>query len=407
MTPSLQMQQVAGFPLVEPFGEAVVATDLDNPALLARLTSRDIVSVDEVVSMSGAGGLSGDMARLHVTLGGGAKMSMVVKTTKPCSMGLSSKLGLAREAYFLHFFGERSRGWSLDMLPEVYFSCGDFARGNKLMILEDLQGAIQLGHFFGSGTPLNWNSDLTVLTAGAPTMTAEAASREAFLAYAKMHAMFWNDNSLLCLGYLRGFDWHQHLGQGSFEVAQKEGASYWAATKARIEENTELVKWAPELIAVMDASLSRISWDDFQGRVRTAPFTLVHGDAHPANMMWVPGIRRLVLLDFEVVGIGSGPQDLSQFLISHMAPAVRRKCEASLVREYYDALVQNGIDRSSYSWDACWHEYKMGGFERWVWLLALLTTMCPADMVQYWHDQMLAYMQDHSITPDNIGMPRV
>ena len=400
-------------PVLAPIGERVSSAELfADAALLGRLIGKSVASIDGVVSMAGAGGQSGEMTRLRVTLAdseGGGALSMVVKTTKPNGSDQSAKLGLAREAYF---FGSeisaRFREATGGALPHVYYCYGDVALGEKTIVFEDLGDAIQLGYFFGGGSPLNWGKDLAALTAAAaPDFDAQAATRAAFSAFARLHAGNWNDRGLVQHAYLRGADWFQQQGEASFLAAQQQGAACWAKTKPAIEQGTTKVKWAPELVAIIDASFARVSWTAFQERLRATPFTLVHADSHPANMMWRAATQRLVLLDFEVVGLGSGPQDLSQFLISHMASATRRACEHDLVRGYYAELTANGVSADEYSWDACWAEYQRGGSERWVWLVALLSAMCPAPMVQFWHDQLLEFMQDHGITAASVGMPRV
>eukprot|EP00287_Rhodomonas_sp_CCMP768_P024463 CAMPEP_0202849904 /NCGR_PEP_ID=MMETSP1389-20130828/82150_1 /ASSEMBLY_ACC=CAM_ASM_000865 /TAXON_ID=302021 /ORGANISM="Rhodomonas sp., Strain CCMP768" /LENGTH=51 /DNA_ID=CAMNT_0049528015 /DNA_START=1 /DNA_END=152 /DNA_ORIENTATION=- len=39
------------------------------------------------------------------------------------------------------------------------------------------------------------------------------------------------------------------------------------------------------------------------------------------------GCGSLKLIDWEMVGVGSGPQDLAQYMISHATPALRQECE--------------------------------------------------------------------------------
>ena len=94
-----------------------------------------------------------------------------------------------------------------------------------------------------------------------------------------------------------------------------------------------------------------------------------------------------------------------------MAPEARREVEHKLVEKYYAELTggkyENGPTSSNYTWEMCWREYIHGGAERWVWLLAFLATLCPDKMTQYFHDQLLAFMLDHNITAENVGMPRV
>lgn len=141
---------------------------------------------------------------------------------------------------------------------------------------------------------------------------------------------------------------------------------------------------------------------------------MVHGDFHPANMMWKPipsydktkASGLIYFLDWEMVGIGSGPQDLAQFFISHVSSETRRICELKLLREYYEALNET-ITNDRFSWEDCKRDYSHGGAERWIWLLPLLAEMCPDKMVQFFHDQLQQFLEDHNLNASNIGMPRV
>lgn len=42
---------------------------------------------------------------------------------------------------------------------------------------------------------------------------------------------------------------------------------------------------------------------------------------------------KLLLLDWENVGIGSGPQEIGQYLISHMDPSLRAQVEREVVED--------------------------------------------------------------------------
>lgn len=139
-----------------------------------------------------------------------------------------------------------------------------------------------------------------------------------------------------------------------------------------------------------------------------------------ANMMWRKHPRlqqsgdnaanttssHLVLLDWEVVGVGSGAQDLGQYFISHFSPEARRLCEDRLLDTYYDHLLQCGVSPEEYSREACVREYVSGGVERWIFLLAVMASV-PDPMMQYFHDQVLAFARDHMVTTDTVGMPRL
>merc|ERR1719222_1339105 len=100
----------------------------------------------------------------------------------------------------------------------------------------------------------------------------------------------------------------------------------------------------------------------------------------------------LRLLDWEMVGLGSGPQDLGQYIISNMDPTERRDCEK---------LASLGI--SSMSWEECWLEYKIGGLERWLWFLVYFCSQ-PAmkEWAQFFHDQIKEFVHDHKISEEDV-----
>lgn len=156
-------------------------------------------------------------------------------------------------------------------------------------------------------------------------------------------------------------------------------------------------------------------------------FNLNNSDFHPANIMWKPdpssssssslgprpeNSHNLVLLDWELVGLGSGAQDVGQYFISHLYPNQRKEIEERMVRLYYNQLLSYGIndhvnESLHYSWEMCWNEYIYGGIEKWIWLLAILSSMLPDPLMQYFHDQVEAFGHDHHVTPEKVNMPRL
>ena len=141
---------------------------------------------------------------------------------------------------------------------------------------------------------------------------------------------------------------------------------------------------------IVDKAVAGISWDAQLQRlnVKDSQWTLCHGDFWPGNVMWMTNedegcVTRekrssspIRFIDWEMVGVGSGPQDLGQYVISNMDPGERRQCERHLVEAYYKELMEYSRQHdegttalSSYTWDECWYEYRVGGFERWIWFL--------------------------------------
>eukprot|EP00993_Chasmostoma_nieuportense_P003196 NODE_3931_length_872_cov_6.479195_g3776_i0.p2 GENE.NODE_3931_length_872_cov_6.479195_g3776_i0~~NODE_3931_length_872_cov_6.479195_g3776_i0.p2 ORF type:complete len:165 (-),score=42.02 NODE_3931_length_872_cov_6.479195_g3776_i0:72-566(-) len=158
----------------------------------------------------------------------------------------------------------------------------------------------------------------------------------------------------------------------------------------------------PHFLKVMESAMAKISWPAFQTaqHAPACPHTLVHGDFHPWNIICAG--ERMVLLDWEMVGVGSGPQDLGQFMLN-LDPLFRQQHERQLVEGYHACLTTH-MDTPP-SWEACWCEYCFGAAEHWVWMFPFLAAM-PDRAVQFFHDQLDSFFRDHAITEANIGQPR-
>ena len=124
-------------------------------------------------------------------------------------------------------------------------------------------------------------------------------------------------------------------------------------------------------------------------------------------MLWDATTQQVYFLDWEVIGVGNGPQDIAQYGISHMSPAYRRENEISFLKHYYETLTKDSNFINEYDYETCYNEYVMGGICRWVWMLPLLANMCPTIVTQYFHDQVYEFIKDHNMTPEKIEMPRV
>lgn len=374
------------------------------------------------------GGLSGASLRfLIATFEGNKKTSYVYKSTTSATLQRAKSAGLPREAFFYAEFSELIKECvSLPFTPYIY---GNMTTGAKTIVMEDLSvGCVQSGYFFGAGSPLNWGKDPDQLVAASKPsdcnllVTAETVSRSAFHQAAKLHAIYWMDDNLLQSQYgryLRSWSWIQGKGEETFMASQNLARGMWKRTKDKISTGSSTVLWSPDAIALMDASLGKIDWKNHVENMIHRQWTFVHGDFHPGNIMWrwTSGNAggESVLVDWEMVGLGSGPQDLAQYMISHSTPEFRSGVENKLLKEYYDELIasvkarqRNPVDLSeTYTFENCKADYIAGGIERWVWLLAVLSGICPDPMVQYFHNQFHAFAKSHGVNTDTIGMPRV
>ncbi|KAJ1561778.1 hypothetical protein HK096_003352 [Nowakowskiella sp. JEL0078] len=399
-------------------GEKATEEDFRSTEWLSihAMKGKSVLSID-FSPLKNAGGLTSTMVKLIVKFTD-KQQSFILKFLPFQNTSRSKELGLFREAFFYNHFGEKVTG----IIPSISFAYGNALTGEKFILMNDLTSYTQSGYYFGACSPHNWRHDLEALTGttegDARRILTHKISLNAFEVAAKIHATFWNDKSITSNTWLRGVDWFKGEGEKLWLGHQKTASDSWCVLKSKIKDNTSKVNWNSHLLACMDASFAKVSWADFQKELFSPDyvFTLVHGDYHPANMMWkgeevdhdgVVVKESLVLLDWEAVGLGSGPQDCAQYVISHMYPEERRLWEDELISSYYSVLIAGGVNTKDYSLNKCRADYVAGGVGRWVWLLALLTGMCPDSWVQFFHDQLLAFIIDHNITPDNIVMPRV
>ena len=293
--------------------------------------------------------------------------------------------------------------------------------GDMRIILERIDGAVPAGVVFGPGNPNNWSIRDTlgeVAKSRCQGIDAVSATRQAFDIYAALHARFFEDEASLLGGaassWLRAANWYRGEAKESWEAAQAMASRAWAGVVAQLDAGDGpacKIQWDAHVVACLTESFRKMSWEAFQEERKTRPFSLVHGDAHAHNALWCEKEKRLVLIDFEMIGVGSPAQELGQWTISHMEPELRRAHEKELVAGYHQKLVELLKARdcpaaAEVSFESCWNEYVAGGAGRWAWFVPLFSAMMPS-MAQFFQDQLAGFLKDHVKDPGLMPMPRV
>lgn len=340
--------------------------------------------------------------------------TLVAKQVPPAGLPLSRRLGLAREAMFYNSLAPKIKMSS--SIPKIYYSSGDMSDGSKIVVMEDLAGGfVDSGILFGPGNPNNWKRDLKRKIADAYPSTVPSSfevANQTFLAVANVHAAFWRDQKLLAEEYdwLRGSSWIRGDDEASWRASQGIIQTMWENYLNDSKDSEQGIHWDPLVREIVEKAMGGISWESQRKRLNeNTHFCLVHGDFWPGNIMISKegtGVRDLRLLDWEMVGLGSGPQDLGQYILSNMDPSERRECEEQLIRNYYLKLVDE-LGVPNLSWEECWSEYKIGGLERWLWFLVYFCAQ-PAmtKWAQFFHNQIREFVHDHKISPEEITQPR-
>ena len=301
--------------------------------------------------------------------------------TRTGTANLSRQLGLAREAFFYRDLAPRLHVRSCrtpTLLPKIYYAYGDPATGEKCIIMESLSSWIDSGILFGPhaetsfrSNPNNWDRNLPELIATAygnrPVPSTRTVAQITFESIAMVHASFWRDTSLLedSKQWLRGHAWLQGRGKESWEASQSLIQTIWKdytntehiTIKSGIKDAG--IQWDPVVRTAVEKCVEGISWQSQLDRLSLdGRWTLVHGDFWPGNIMWDPNTttsstRNLRLLDWEMVGLGSGPQDLGYVVSSVMklcvlveySLSVFSHCSLGMLKSI--RFIQHGPSRSS------------------------------------------------------------
>jgi hypothetical protein len=387
---------------------------------------KDVSITKAIVTDMSNAGRKGDKPKngatllLELVLENETTRTLVIKQVPPTGLPLSQQLGLAREAFFFDQLASKIKLRLVDCddsdapspcIPKVYYATGDMQNGTKFVIMEDLsKDYIDSGILFGPGNPNNWDRDLPARIASAypsntPPSTFDVAN-QTFLAIAHVHATFWKDTHLLNDEYhwLRGASWINGNQESTWKASQSLIQRAWKDLETTIDGR---IQWDPLVKKIVDKAMAGISWEAQLERLNPSnDFTLVHGDFWPGNIMISKSdTRDLRLLDWEMVGLGSGPQELGQYILSNMDPSERRECEDKLIRNYHRELEQLGVELS---WEDCWKEYLIGGLERWLWFLVYFCSREGPllEWAQFFHDQIKEFVHDHNIQPENVTQPR-
>ena len=171
-------------------------------------------------NQSKMGGMSGVIQFLDVVLAStGESLALVLKTA--AGSPLRATLGSAREALFYDAFGSSLEDANV---PRCFYAHGDIATGDTTLLMQCLENAVPAGTFFGGEQPNNWGVQerLPELCAGNPP--PEDVAADGFKLYARMHAAYWRDETLLSKPWLRASDWYADCGEAAWRAGQAQAS---------------------------------------------------------------------------------------------------------------------------------------------------------------------------------------
>ncbi len=170
-------------------------------------------------------------------------------------------------------------------------------------------------------------------------------ARAAIQNLAGLHAPRWNDPALLEMPFLMN------------TRDEATAAFLQELTCTAVEEFVERYEGelGAENVATLRAAAKCVAkWV----LASPAPFTILHGDYRPDNLMFGEEETDVVALDWQTAAIGPPARDLAYFLGTSVDVEARREHERGLVEYYHNELKARGVD--DYSFDACFHDYRLG-----------------------------------------------
>ncbi len=315
------MAAVAGIEIGMPTSIEGVSADWLTKALLVTgdiAEGTTVGSVEHHRFAEGVGLLS-ELYRTTITYDGpaeGAPSSAITKfaISDPAQRGMAEALGFySRE---LHFYTHLADDMPI-RTPRAYAAMQNPDSGDFILIMEDVSGLRSADQQIG----VTWEDALRSAR-NLAKLHATFHEHERLPELAEIYPPIENPIYLAALPGVFASGW---------ENAQEHGAEHMTPEiKAFGDRYGELVPFL--LGSFME------------------PTTLLHGDWRADNLFYLSGSptdenQDMAIVDFQIMGQGSGAYDLGYFAGQSIAPDVRAGRDGELIDAYIEALAAEGVDR--------------------------------------------------------------
>jgi hypothetical protein len=290
-------------------------TELDISWMSTVLDTRVLRA--EVLPFGEHVGRVAELCKIRVTTHDAVRMFVMKKVAE--GDWVSQKMGFSREAFVYSVFEDELKG----AVPEAVYAYGDFETGQKILIAEELEGAVNMM----SCTPQN--PLMNIEEHSAPEGWMESAVSNLARAQAKL----WNNPSLLDMNFLGCAAWYRGEQEENFNEGFSGAKALW--------QGADKSGYSTTVCEIVDAILEKDSLEDWQEAAATRSFTLVHGDFHPGNILHHEGQSKII--DWEMSFVGPGILDLC-YLLFNSGNKVRQEKWESLVELYVEELASCGVN---------------------------------------------------------------
>jgi len=378
-------------------------------AILTKHGNKGVVGACEFENLSFKGGASGELWKCSLNMEDGSKTSVVFKCTKgtddkDVTVQMSKNFKLYRESlYYTNFHARASKAGV--GLPKIWLSTYDPETGRQLIVMEDLCHTVTVDDIFPQDDPTK-QKDMSELNAKAGIeLSILSCSKMCLAMLADMHAEFWMDKSLIKdhSHWLRGANWRKG-DKADFGEWLKLQSGMNQGTLNKADDATgklELSDLVRDCIKHSEEHTTYEStkaiWDQ-----PGAVWTLTHGDFHSKQLMYDPTQKKIIMVDYELCGIGNPMADVATYLIMRFEPEQRKEMEGELVKCYYDALMKTG-KVTGYTWEKCWEDYLFFGANKFMFYVPLMGAYAPCVTVNYIGGHWGAFLADQNFDATKIA----
>ena len=260
-------------------------------------------------------GFMGDLARVRLRYSGDARGPASVIAKFASSRPETREMARDQNLYQREIGFYRDIGHDVGVpVATCYFSELQADSYQFVMLLEDLAPGVPSDQVVG---------------------TDKQTSREVIEQFAKLHAKWWNSETL------SEYEWARWLMQ---ETPMEEGLALFDESVRQVEEDGKFDAY-PEMKRLMPFLRPLFKLDP----PSPYPFTLTHGDLRSDNIIQpTPEGGRFAIIDWQLAGVGDPVYDIARWLVQSISIEDRRETEQELLQLYHDRLVEYGVERYSY-----------------------------------------------------------
>ncbi|MCC1491932.1 ecdysteroid 22-kinase family protein [Cognatishimia sp. F0-27] len=348
-----------------------------TPAFLSEALGEKVLACDFERIGEEEGFTGGGLYRVSLRYGGAVpgrgacdtRPATLVAKLSPEDPGLRAMFAAsnAREVSFY----QTAAGSGALPVPHCFHASFDAATGASLLLIDDLRALRAVPYVVGC---------------------TKAEAEQVVDAMAQVHAQFWDAPEM------RGRD-------GTELIREFDLPHAWALYPDKVAALLpQMVIPQPflDLCACVAGNVEAL----FGGFLKRGPLTLTHRDLHVDNVLFDAAEGKAKLIDWQLAGPARGTCDLSNFLISSLPVALRRKEEASLLRRYHDALIRGGV--RNYAIEDCRFDYRQCALSK-LFVTVVATTLLDNDSAskRAYREadltRLVAFCEDHDLTAESLA----